>query len=43
LLIAMPAAIFLVGGEFAPRLHHVDLFFTSQPSRVMAASVDVLR
>jgi ABC-type nitrate/sulfonate/bicarbonate transport system permease component len=39
----MSVAIFLVAWELAPRLHLVDPFFTSQPSRVLVASVDIIR
>jgi sulfonate transport system permease protein len=36
-------ALFLVAWEVAPRVHLVDPFFTSLPSRVVAAGVDVVR
>jgi NitT/TauT family transport system permease protein len=36
-------ALFLGAWEIAPRLRLVDPFFTSQPSRVLLASVDVVR
>jgi sulfonate transport system permease protein len=42
LVSTLSVAIFLAAWEIAPRLHLVDPFFTSRPSRVMAASVDVL-
>ncbi len=43
LVSTMSVAIFLVAWELAPRLHLVDPFFTSQPSRVLVASVDIIR
>jgi sulfonate transport system permease protein len=36
-------AVFLIAWEIAPRLRLVDPFFTSQPSRVLAASADIVR
>jgi sulfonate transport system permease protein len=36
-------AVFLIAWETAPRLRLVDPFFTSQPSRVLAASADIVR
>jgi ABC-type nitrate/sulfonate/bicarbonate transport system permease component len=36
-------AVFLVAWELAPRIGLVDPFFTSYPSRVLAAAVDVVR
>lgn len=43
LVSTLSVAIFLVAWELAPRLHLVDPFYTSRPSLVMAASVDILR
>jgi sulfonate transport system permease protein len=43
LVSTLSVAIFLVAWELAPRLHLVDPFFTSQPSRVLVASVDIIR
>lgn len=40
---AMAVALFLAAWEVAPRLHIVDPFYTSEPSRVLLACVDVLR
>ncbi len=42
-LSAASVALFLIAWEIAPRLGLVDPFFTSQPSRVMTAAVDVVR
>jgi ABC-type nitrate/sulfonate/bicarbonate transport system permease component len=42
-LSSVSVAMFLVAWEIAPRLGLVDPFFTSQPSRVLAAAVDVAR
>lgn len=39
----LAVALFLAAWEIAPRLHLVDPFFTSQPSRVALACVDVWR
>lgn len=36
-------AIFLVGWEIAPRMHLVDVVYSSEPSRVIAASVAIVR
>jgi len=36
-------AIFFAAWEVAPRLHVVDPFFTSLPSRVLVASADIVR
>jgi sulfonate transport system permease protein len=36
-------AVFLAAWEFAPRLGFVDPFYTSEPSRVVLACVDVIR
>jgi NitT/TauT family transport system permease protein len=36
-------ALFLAAWEIAPRLRLVDPFFTSQPSHVLAAGVDIVR
>jgi NitT/TauT family transport system permease protein len=43
LVSTVSVALFLVAWEIAPRLRLVDPFFTSQPSRVLVASVDVIR
>jgi ABC-type nitrate/sulfonate/bicarbonate transport system permease component len=43
LVSTLSVAILLVAWELAPRLHLVDPFFTSQPSRVLVASVDIIR
>ncbi|MFI5179325.1 MAG: ABC transporter permease [Vicinamibacterales bacterium] len=43
LVSSVTVAIFLVAWEIAPRVHLVDPFFTSQPSRVLAASLDIVR
>jgi len=40
---AATVAMFLVAWEVAPRVHLVDSFFTSQPSRVLAASFDIVK
>jgi ABC-type nitrate/sulfonate/bicarbonate transport system permease component len=43
LVSTVAVAIFLVAWEIAPRLRLVDPFFTSQPSRVLVASVEIIR
>ncbi|MGH9140496.1 MAG: ABC transporter permease [Vicinamibacterales bacterium] len=43
LVSTLAVALFLVAWEAAPRLGLVDPFFTSRPSQVLAAGVDVLR
>ena len=43
LVSTLAVAIFLVAWEIAPRLRLVDTFFTSQPSRVLVASVEIIR
>src|SRR3990167_787109 len=40
---ALSVLIFLSLWETAPRLHLVDIFYTSQPSRVVAAGAEILR
>ena len=39
----LSVGVFLLVWEAAPRLHLVDPFYTSQPSRIAAASVGVIR
>jgi NitT/TauT family transport system permease protein len=41
LVSSVAVALFLVAWEVAPRLRLVDPFFTSQPSRVLIASLDI--
>ncbi len=36
-------AIFLIGWEIAPRMHLVDVVYSSEPSRVIAASAEIIR
>ena len=36
-------AIFLIGWEIAPRMHLVDVVYSSEPSRVVSASLEILR
>src|SRR5262245_30404579 len=40
---AMSVALFVAAWEIAPRLGIADPFFTSQPSRVLVAAIDVAR
>jgi len=43
LVSTLSVSIFLLVWEAAPRLHLVDPFYTSQPSRIAAASVEIIR
>jgi NitT/TauT family transport system permease protein len=43
LVSTLSVALFVIAWEIAPRVGLVDPFFTSEPSRVLAAGLDVLR